>query len=271
MNPVKLPEGTEFPAWGEQIPPRDTLPTMYDLPSEDPEESGLPDDFHYYQPQLLRETFCPADYPQERCYLGTDINLYYDVNHTQWHKRPDWFAVLGVDPLYQQQQLRLSYVIWQEQIVPYIVVELLSPGTEKEDTGHRLHEINQPPTKWMVYEQILKVPYYVLYSRYSNEFQVFGRVSGTYQKLLLSDQRLWLPDVGIGLGVWSGDYEGINGNWLRWYSQDGQWIPCHREAIVVATERANQALQLASAAQCRAEKLAAKLRALGIDPDALGD
>jgi hypothetical protein len=26
--------------------PRETLPTMYDLPSEDPEEPGLPDEFH---------------------------------------------------------------------------------------------------------------------------------------------------------------------------------------------------------------------------------
>jgi hypothetical protein len=26
--------------------PVNTLPTMYDLPSEDPEEMGLPDEFH---------------------------------------------------------------------------------------------------------------------------------------------------------------------------------------------------------------------------------
>jgi hypothetical protein len=30
---------------------------MYDLPSEDPKEPDLPDEFHDYQPQLLRETF----------------------------------------------------------------------------------------------------------------------------------------------------------------------------------------------------------------------
>jgi hypothetical protein len=46
---------------------------MYDLPSEDPEEPGLPDDFHYYQPQLLRETFCPPDYPPEQIYVATDL------------------------------------------------------------------------------------------------------------------------------------------------------------------------------------------------------
>ena len=39
--------------------PKDVLPTMYDLPSEDPEEPGLPDQFHLLQPRLLDETFRP--------------------------------------------------------------------------------------------------------------------------------------------------------------------------------------------------------------------
>jgi hypothetical protein len=33
-----------------------SLPTMYDLPSENPEEMGLPDEFHDAQPDLLKET-----------------------------------------------------------------------------------------------------------------------------------------------------------------------------------------------------------------------
>jgi Uma2 family endonuclease len=37
-------------------PPREILPTMYDLPSEHPEEPGLPDEHHYLQPQLLSAT-----------------------------------------------------------------------------------------------------------------------------------------------------------------------------------------------------------------------
>jgi|GEM_PF-3939390 Uma2 family endonuclease len=36
--------------------PRETLPTMYDLPSEDLDDSGLPDEYHYLQPQLLSAT-----------------------------------------------------------------------------------------------------------------------------------------------------------------------------------------------------------------------
>ncbi|MDP5337981.1 MAG: hypothetical protein NWQ28_05335, partial [Nodularia sp. (in: cyanobacteria)] len=37
------------------LSPEEVLPTMYDLMSEDPEESGLPDHFHLLQPRLLDE------------------------------------------------------------------------------------------------------------------------------------------------------------------------------------------------------------------------
>jgi len=78
---------------------------MYDLPSE--EESGLPDEYHLLQSQLCRATFLPSISP-DKVFVATDLNLYYDSNHTQWYKRPDWFAVVGVDRLYQKRSLRLS-------------------------------------------------------------------------------------------------------------------------------------------------------------------
>ncbi len=58
-------------------PPKEILPTMYDLPSEDPQEPGLPDEFHIFQPQLLRETFCPPSYPADDVFVASDLNLYY--------------------------------------------------------------------------------------------------------------------------------------------------------------------------------------------------
>ena len=66
--------------------PRETLPTMYDLPSEDPEEPGLPDEFHDLQPELLRLTFRPSNYPSEQVFCGSDLNLYYDLRHHSWYK-----------------------------------------------------------------------------------------------------------------------------------------------------------------------------------------
>ena len=41
-----LDEPLHVPQTDPPRPARLTLPTMYDLPSEDPEEPGLPDDFH---------------------------------------------------------------------------------------------------------------------------------------------------------------------------------------------------------------------------------
>lgn len=226
---------------------------MYDLPSEDLEELGVPDEFHIFQPQLLRETFYPPNYPPEEVFVATDLNLYYDVRHQLWYKRPDWFTVLGISRASVQQNLRLSYVIWQEGVSPFLVVELLSPGTEAEDLGQTLREVNQPPTKWEVYERILRVPYYVVYDRYTNELQAFGLMPSRYQPLSLSEQGLWLEEVQLGLKRWQGSYQGIEGRWLRWYDPAGNWIP-------TAHERAEQERQ-------RAERLAARLRKLGVDPE----
>ncbi|EKV02164.1 hypothetical protein Lepto7375DRAFT_4375 [Leptolyngbya sp. PCC 7375] len=116
-------------------PPHETLPTMYDLPSENPEEPGLPDEFHYLQPQLLSATLRLANYSADEVFSVGDMNLYYDVRHPTRYKRPDWFAVVSVPRLHNQEDMRLSYVVWQEGVNPFVIVELISPGTEKEDLG----------------------------------------------------------------------------------------------------------------------------------------
>ncbi|MCP4349539.1 MAG: hypothetical protein GY795_29000, partial [Desulfobacterales bacterium] len=42
------------------------LPTMYDLPSENPEEPGVPDQFHTWQSELLTQTFVPPGHSPDR-------------------------------------------------------------------------------------------------------------------------------------------------------------------------------------------------------------
>jgi Uma2 family endonuclease len=88
-----------------------------------------------------------SNWSLENIFCATDLNLYYDVNHPQWYKRSDWFGVVGVPRLYDGKDLRLSYVIWQEQMSPLVVVELLSPATEAEDLGQTKSQTNQPPTR----------------------------------------------------------------------------------------------------------------------------
>lgn len=251
--------------------PRETLPTMYDLPSEDPNEPGLPDEYHDLQPQLLSATFRLSDCAADRIFTASDLNLYYDVRHPLWYKRPDWFAVVGVPRLYDQQDLRLSYVIWQEGISPSVIVELLSPGTEDEDLGRTERDESRPPTKWEVYERVLRVPCYVVFDRYNDRLQAFTLVAGQYQELDLPEPRIWMPSLNLGLGLWQGEYCGIRRQWLRWYDSEGNWISTDAEQAEQAQQQVEQAEQRAEQAEQRAERLAERLRSLGIDPDEMGD
>jgi Uma2 family endonuclease len=219
---------------------------MYDLKSEDPEERGLPDHFHVLQPRLLDETFRSPTYPSEKVFTATDMNLYYDPHHPTWYKKPDWFASVGISPLYRNGDLRLSYVVWQEGINPFIIIELLSPGTEREDLGQTLRDVEKPPTKWEVYEQILRIPYYAIFDRYTYNFRVFKLDGARYTEASLSNSRFWIPEIELGLGVWEGRYNNIQQPWLRWYDSIGNWILTPVE---------------------QKERLIAQLRTLGIEPD----
>lgn len=279
----------------EQSPtPKNVLPTMYDLPSEHPEDSGLPDLYHLWQSRCLEYTFCPSNYPIDLVFVASDLNLYFDVRHTQWYKRPDWFGVVGVDRLYQKQELRRSYVIWQEEVSPFVVVELLSPGTENEDLGQTVRGLGQPPTKWQVYEQILRVPYYIVFDGATNNLRAFVLTGDRYEELILAEPRVWMPEIQLGLGIWQGTFEGLERSWLRWYDANGSWIPTpteqQRQQKELAQQQAEQARQEAEQqrqekeqaqqqteqqrqqkelAQQRAERLAERLRAMGIDPEEL--
>ncbi|NEP14250.1 MAG: Uma2 family endonuclease [Symploca sp. SIO2C1] len=255
--------------------PRETLPTMYDLPSENPEEPGLPDEFHDLQPELLRLTFRPANYSPEEIFSGSDLNLYYDLNHHSWYKRPDWFGVVGISRFYKNEDLRLSYVMWQEMVAPTVVVELLSPGTEKEDLGTSIRNSNEPPTKWEVYEQILQIPYYVVFDRYNDQLRAFALRNGVYQELKLTQPRIWIPQLELGLGLWTGEYDRKNRLWLRWYDDQEEWILTPTECSNIAQEqlegerqRAEAERQRAEAEKLRSQRLEELLRSHGIDPNA---
>lgn len=282
MNPIQIPlEQTDPPR-----SPQETLPTMYDLPSEDPQEPGLPDEFHLWQAELLSQTFRPPTFLAEQVFVASDLNLYYDPRNTGWYKRPDWFAVVGVSRLYQGQDLRLSYVTWQEGVRPVVVVELLSPGTENEDLGKRETQGKQPG-KWQVYEQILGVPYYITFNRYNDELRAFQLAGNRYQAMELLAGRMWMPDLELGLALWQGEYRGALRQWLRWYDAEDRWVPTEAEITRQAEQRTEQEQQQreqaeqraeqaeqraelsdqrAELAERRAEELAQRLRELGLEP-----
>jgi Uma2 family endonuclease len=240
--------------------PETALPTMYDLPSEDPEEPGLPDEFHDLQPQLLSRTLYLLNYIRQNYFTASDLNLYYDLTHRQWYKRPDWFLVVDVPHLYQEKELRRSYVIWQEKKSPAVVVEFISPGTESEDLGRFYEEGSngeqqidepqvenparpsspKPPGKFEVYEKYLRVPHYIVYSRYTQQLRYFKLEGQEYreQSLQAENPRIWLTDLEIGLGIWPGEFEGVPSHWLRWCDGEGNWLLTDTEQERLEKEQA---------------------------------
>jgi Uma2 family endonuclease len=303
---MTLATGYSIPQEDPPRSPRETLPTMYDLPSEFPEEPGLPDVFHDLQPQLLSRTLRLTDYSQDNYFTASDLNLYYDVHHPLWHKRPDWFLAVGVPFLYDGHDLRRSYVVWQEGQAPDLVIEFLSPRTEREDLGRffeerdwisentrnlelepnseeravRPDELTLPPSKLTVYETYLRVPHYIVYSRYTQRLRYFKLVGSQYQEQPVGNTApmIWLTDLNLGLGIWLGTFEHTQGHWLRWCDEAGQWFLTDTEQERLAKEQERLAKEQERLAKeqerlakeqerQRAEKLAAKLRELGMNPD----
>jgi Uma2 family endonuclease len=268
--------------------PRETLPTMYDLPSEDPEEPGLPDEFHSYQPQMLSRTLKLPTYNRNNYFTGTDLNLYYNVKQPLWFKRPDWFLAVGVPRLHDNQDMRLSYVMWQEGVAPSIVVEFLSPSTEKEDLGRFHPQYSEPdepepsnpehngnngnhsdspkpipkaPAKFEVYEQKLRIPHYIIYSRYTQQLRHFKLIGAAYQEQPISPQNpaIWIDELEIGLGIWPGEFENIPAHWLRWCDRNGNWFSTDTEQA--EQEKAQAEQEKAQAEQEKAQAQAKLLQA----------
>ncbi|MBD3883685.1 Uma2 family endonuclease [Phormidium tenue FACHB-886] len=238
---------------------------MDDLPSENPEEPGLPDEFHHLQPQLLSRTLQLSSYARNNWFTASDLNLYYDVKHPLWYKRPDWFLALDVPRLYDGKDLRRSYVIWQEGKSPYVAIEFLSPGTEAEDLGRFSEtaegadtesvtsafptpengsEVIKPSAKLDVYERYLRVPHYLVYSRYTQRLRYFRLNGGQYQEQLLNPENpiAWLTDLEIGLGIWEGVFEDVPGHWLRWCDRTGNWFLTDTEQAQAQLRQAAQNL-----------------------------
>jgi len=162
---------------------------------------------------------------------------------------PDMFLSLDVElPENWKQKRFLSYFVWEYGKPPDLVIEIVSNKEGGENT-----------TKIVRYAKI-GVTYYIIFDPYkylSNEvLTVYGLQLGRYVRL----NQTYFPEIGLGLCLWEGIFEATQCTWLRWCNKEGQVITTGKELVEVEKEHAEVEKQ-------RAEKLAAKLRELGIDPN----
>lgn len=172
-------------------------------------------------------------------FAAGNLTIYFSPRQlkSEQFRGPDFFVVLGTE-----RRPRKSWVVWEEDgRYPNVIVEVLSESTQDIDRG----------LKKQIYQDVFRTPDYFWFDPDTRELAGFHLVDGRYEPLGPDAAgRLWSAQLGLSLGLHEGK--------LRFFTSEGEILPAGREL-----------LQRAESAEQRAERLAAKLRELGVDPDAL--
>lgn len=134
-----------------------------------------------------------------------------------------------------------SYFLWDYGKPPDVVIEVVSNREGGEDKQ-----------KLAAYARG-RVPYYVIFDldrQISAEVLRGYRLDATEYRPM--DEPIDFPNIGLGLRLWQGRFEGHNVTWLRWVDARGALIPTGQERAEAERERA--------------DRLAEQLRQHGIEP-----
>ncbi|MBE9246006.1 Uma2 family endonuclease [Microcystis aeruginosa LEGE 00239] len=242
------------------ILPEVTCPPT-DLWSDEP---PLESDLHLQQITIL--IGCLERLWQQRTnyYASGNLTIYY--NEEQLKKRdfcgPDFFVVLDTE-----KRPRKSWVVWGEGgKYPNVIVEILSPSTANIDRNKKKN----------LYQNTFRTPNYFWFDPESLELQGFRLIAGQYQAIAANENGyLWSEQLELYLGIFDRK--------LRYFTVDGQLVRTPQEAeleqrqakeqIFLEKEQERKAKEQAILEKEQAilerERLAQKLRELGIDPETI--
>ncbi len=233
--------------------PSGRLPSSKELPDSD--DTPVDNQLQKSIPDLLRSVLAMAWADSMDWFFGIRMGIYYDPNLPAIV--PDAFLSLGVKRFYDEN-LRLSYVLWEEKKLPILVLKVVSHIDRGEYS-----------TKKAEYAK-LGFLYYVVYNPFHDEnsrLEVYKLVNNVYE--LHGGNPVWLPEIGLAIGIERGTYLGIPREWMYWYNQQGQRFLTPEEDKKLAQQEVQQAEQKAQQAQQETQLLRERLRSLGIDPDSL--
>jgi Uma2 family endonuclease len=234
---------------------REGLPSADDLPCSD----GKPVDSELQEliPGLLKAILLDLWRERTDWLFGIDMGLYYDPE--QPAISPDGFLSLGVkEP--PNENLRPSYVLWHEQVIPLLAFEIVSKSYGKEHSK-----------KLEIYQSI-GVLYYVIYAplrKRKPPFQIYKLIEGVYVLQYETKAPYWMPEIGLGIGIENRSYGGRLRDWLYWYDEQGQRLLTPTERAEAESNRAKLESSRATSAEQQNKILMARLRELGVDPATL--
>jgi Uma2 family endonuclease len=214
------------------IPDADNLITEDDTPV---------DNFASAKQQRLLVSCLYSSWQEQTFLAEANVGIFHTAH--QPAIVPDVFLSLNVQvPENWWEKKNRSYFVWKFGKPPEVAIEIVS-NKVGDELGNKLR----------IYEQ-MRVSYYILYDPTQ---QLGESVLRLYELrgMRYFDSETWLEQVGLGLTLWEGEFEGRQDVWLRWCYRDGTVLP-------TGDERAEQSEQ-------RAQQLAERLRAMGIDPDSL--
>ncbi|BAY79699.1 hypothetical protein NIES25_61840 (plasmid) [Nostoc linckia NIES-25] len=226
-----------------------------------PDDYKLPDDpvDNINQPALaaaLTESLLLAGKISANALTTTNYGICATLNNKIVIKAPDWAFIAKINV--NREEVIRSYTPQLQGDIPVIVMEFVSDTQETEYSIKSTY----PPGKWFFYERILKVPNYIIFEPESGSIETY-RLQNTEEYILQepdANQRYWIPEINLYLGVLQGTRENRTGKWLRWWDEQGNLLPW-------GTELAEQERQRTEQERQRAERLAAQLRAAGIEPE----
>jgi len=182
----------------------------------------------------------------QRVYCSGNTTVYFDPEQStnRNFRGPDVYVVFDADP-----RLRKSWMVWREGgQFPNVVFEILSNATAKADRT----------TKKDIYQDIWQLPNYFWFKPDTQEFRGFQLVNRIYQALQPNERgHLWSDQMQLFVGL---HRDGM----LRLFTRDGELVLLEEEEERSRRELTQRQLQQE---QQRAERLAERLRQLGINPD----
>ncbi|MBA3631348.1 MAG: Uma2 family endonuclease [Acidobacteria bacterium] len=173
--------------------------------------------------------------PQPRSFLAaTDVGIFFTPYQSPIV--PDMLLSLDIEPRENFfEKKNRSYFVWEFGKVPEVAVEIVSNKKGEEVDGKMNRYAKMAVSYYVVFDPLKELSDEVLC--------VYELGFGGRRYHLRRDYDL--PDVGLGLTLWRGEFEEEEFEWLRWCDADGNLILSGKE---------------------RAEKAERKLRELGIDP-----
>ena len=226
-----------------ELPP-EAIPDLTRFPIED----GKPvDSIHNEKQQRLLVNALqrpwPGLAPGRRWMVFANVGYFFRTKPTRG-LAPDAMLSLDVeqgDPLIELADR--SYFLWERGKPPEVAVEVVSDRTGEELGNKRVQYARGMVPYYAVFDPRLLLGEELL--------QAFRRDPDTGEYVPLA--RAWFPPVSLGLTLWEGEYEGMHSTWIRWCDEQGNVIPTLDE--------------LEAANRQRAERLAARMREMGINPD----